>query len=218
MRRPLPHGRLILAVLIAIAAVIAVAYAWTWIPPSAGAKAAVLKAVVGFELAPAPVWPEAYWGAGRLSPAARREIQAAYERRVAAYATGSVLRSWQSRDFASGLLTTRESSGGRICIAGAGKVVYYDFRSRRPNGDLVVRSGVQHRFVEGRWDPRARTMTDVETDVMHVVVIMDYTLTEVGGSWKVAAVHGWRFLDMTDGRITYDPPGSASPVPASPLP
>ena len=218
MRRPLPHGRLILAVLSAIAALIAVAYAWTLIPPSAGAKAAVLKAVVGFELAPAPVWPEAYQGAGRLSPAARDEIQAAYERRLRAYTTGGVLQRWQSRDFTHGLLTTRKSSGGRICIAGAGKVVYYDFRSRRPNGDLVVRCGVQHRFATGGWDPRARTVTDVKTDVMRVVVIMDYTLTKVEGVWKVAAVHGWRFLDMSDGRITYDPPGGASPAPASPAP
>ena len=119
---------------------------------------------------------------------------------MAAYATGGILRRWQSRDFARGLLDSRTSNGGRICIAGTGKVVYYDFRSRRPNGDLVTRSGVQHRFAAGRWDPRAQTVTDVETDVKQVVVILDYTLTEVGGVWKVAAVHGWRFLDMTDGR------------------
>lgn len=218
MRRPLPHGRLTLAVLIAIAVAIGLAYAWTWVPPSAGTKAAVLDAVVGYELAPASVWPEAYWGAGRLSPEARDEIQAAYERRMGAYATGGILQRWQSRDFARGLLDSRASNGGRICIAGAGKVVYYDFRSRRPNGNLVVRIGVQHRFAAGRWDPRAQTVTDVETDLKQVVVIMDYTLTEVGGVWKVAAAHGWRFLDMTDGRITYDPPGSNSPAPASPGP
>ena len=218
MRRLRPHTRLILAVLSAIAAVIAVAYAWTLIPPSAGTKATVLKAVVGYELAPAPVWPEAYRGAGSLSPKARDEIQAGYERRLSAYATGSLLRRWQSHDFTRGLLDSRKANGGRICIAGTGKVVYYDFRGRRPNGDLVVRIGVQHRFSAGRWDPRAQAVTDVEADVKQVVVIMDYTLTEVGGAWKVAAVHGWRFLDMADGRISYDPPGSTSPASPSPGP
>ena len=218
MRRPLRHGRLILGVLIAIAALIAVAYAWTLIPPNASTKAAVLKAVVGFELAAAPVWPEAYRGAERLSPAVRDEIQAAYERRLSASTTAGVLQRWQGRDFAQGLLATRKSSAGRICITGTGKVVYYDFLRRRANGDLVVRCGVQHRFTSGRWDRRARTVTDAVTDVMRVVVIMDYTLAEVGGAWKVAAVHGWRFLDMADGRITYDPPGSTASLPASPAP
>ena len=55
MRRPPPHGRLTLAVIIAIAAAIGVAFAWTWVPPSAGTKAAVLDAVVGYELGPAAV-------------------------------------------------------------------------------------------------------------------------------------------------------------------
>jgi hypothetical protein len=218
VRRPLPHGRLILAVLIVIAAAIAIAYAWTWIPPSAETKAAVLKTVVGYELAPAPVWPEAYQRAGRLSPEARDVLQAGYEARLGSYATAGVLRRWQRLRFARELLLNRASNGGRICIAGAGTVVYYDFRSRRPNGDLLVRSGVQHRFAAGRWDPRAQAMTAVVTDVSQIVVIMDYTLTKVGGVWKVANVHGWRFLDMADGRITYDPPGSTSPAPASPAP
>ena len=218
MRRPLPHGRLILAVLTAVAAAIAVAYAWTWIPPSAGTKAAVLDAVVGFELAPAPVWPEAYQGVSRLSPKARDQIQAAYQRQMGAYATGRILRRWQGLDFTRALLDSRTSSGGRIRIAGAGKIVFYDFRSRRPNGDLIVRIGVQHRFKAGRWDPSTQTVTDVQSDAKHVVVITDYTLTESGGVWKVVAARGWRFLDLTDGRITYDPPSSNSPASSSPGP
>jgi len=218
VRRPLPHGRFILGVLIAIAAVAAAAYAWTLIPPSAGTKAAVLAAVVGYELAPTPVWPEAYRSAGRLSPAARDKLQAAYEQRMSAYATGGLLRRWLSRDFTRGLLASRKANGGRICIVGTGTVAYYDFRGRRPNGDLVVRVGVQHRYAAGRWDPVTKTVTDVTTDAKQIVVIMDYTLTEAGGVWKVAGARGWRFLDLTDGRITYDPPGSPSPASPSPGP
>jgi hypothetical protein len=218
VRRPLPHGRLVLVVLIIVAVAIAGAYAWTLIPPGAGTKAAVLKAVVGYELVPAPVWPTAYWGAGSPSPETRARIQDAYARRVSAYTSGALMQRWQSRDFVQGLLDSRKANDGRICIAGTGKVVYYRFRSRRPNGDLVVRVGVQHRYEGGRWNAQTRAMADVTPVIKQVVVIMDYTLTKVEGEWKVVAAHGWRFLDTTDGHITYDPPGSTSPAPASPAP
>jgi hypothetical protein len=213
VRRPLPHRRLVLAVLIIVAGAVAGAYAWTWTPPGAGTKAAVIDAVVGYELVPAPVWPEAYWGAGDLSPETRAQIQTAYDRRVSAYATGAILRRWERRDFAQALLDSRGANDGRICIAGTGKVVYYRFRSRRPNGDLVVRVGVQHLYQGGMWDAQAQTMADVTPVAKQVVVIMDYTVAETGGVWRVAAAHGWRFLDMTDGRITYDPPVGASAAP-----
>jgi len=215
VRGTIPHPRVVLVVLIIIAALVAAGYAWTYVPPGASTRDAVRKAVVGFELASVPVWPSAYLGSATLPPKAQAEVRAAHRQRLAEFSTGAVYDGWSSLDFVRGMLDDRRRNHGLVFTATKGVIVYDRFRARRPDGRLVVRMAVQHWFTEGRWDAGAGAMGPEHTVVQPMAVITDYTLQKVNGAWKVAAVHGWRFLDTRTGAITYDPPESP-PAPATP--
>jgi hypothetical protein len=215
VRGTIPHPRVVLTVLVVIAALVAAGYAWTYVPPQASTRDAVRKAVVGFELASVPIWPSTYRGSATLPPQARSDVMTAYRHRLAEFSTGTAYSSWSSMDFVRSMLSDRRRSHGLIFTAAKGAIVYDQFRTRRLDGRLVVRMAVQHWFTEGRWDADAGAMGPEHTVAQPMAVITDYTLQEVDGAWKVAAVHGWRFLDTRTGTITYDPPGS-SPAPVTP--
>jgi len=50
-----------------VAAVVGVADAWAYVPPFRGTKAAVQRAIVEYELVPAPIWPAGQEISDRLS-------------------------------------------------------------------------------------------------------------------------------------------------------
>jgi hypothetical protein len=206
----IPHPRIILAAALVVAGFIGAAYAWTYWPPASGTKSQIERTLVGYELAPAPIWPAKYYGLTKLTPRAAADVRAGYVRNLRRYATGHVLAFLLRRDFPKSLTDNRGWGLGRFEVAGSGRVVYYDFRGRRPNGDLVVRAAVQHTFTVGRWDVRARSLHADSPNSLPEAVIFDYTLHRTSGRWKVATAIGWRFLDVPSGRVTYDPPASAA--------
>lgn len=195
------------------AGIIGAAYAWTYWPPASGTKSEIESALVGYELAPAPVWPAKYYGMTVLTPQDVAEVRAAYVRNLRQYATGPVLAFLLRRDFADRLADDRRRNHGRFEAAGTGRVVYYDFRGRRANGDLVVRAAVQHTFVTGRWNARTRSLQTGTAHSLPNAVIFDYTLHHTDGRWKVVTAIGWKFLDVPSGRVTYDPPPWQTPQP-----
>ena len=201
----MPHQRAILAVALVVAAVVGVADAWTYLPPFPGTKAAVQRAIVEYELAPAPVWPPGQKISDRFSAAERTELQAAYVSRLAACSTGDALRKSRALDHARALLEYRRLTDGAVIVAARGDIAYYDFLSRRPNGDLVIRAAVQHVFTGGQWDPRRRRLTNRRVTAVPKAVIMEFTMRREGGEWKVAGSIGWRFLLIPTGRITEAP-------------
>ena len=153
----IPHPRIVLAAVLVAAGVIGAAYAWTYWPPAPGTRSEIERALVGYELAPAPIWPAKYDGFPQLTPGIAAEPRAGYVRNLRLYATGHVLAFLLRRDFAEGLTDNRRWSHGGFEVAGSGRVVFFEFRGRRPNGDLVVRAAVQHTFTTGRWNARAET-------------------------------------------------------------
>ena len=189
-----------------VAGVIGAAYAWTYWPPASATKAEVERTLVGYELAPAPIWPAKYYARTTLTPQAAADVRAGYERNLRRYATGHVLAFLLQRDFSRGLTDTRRWGHGRFEVAGSGRVVYYDFRGRKANGDLVVRAAVQHTFTMGRWNARTRSLRTGAAVGLPNTVIFDYTLHRTDGRWKVATAIGWKFLDVPSGRVTHDPP------------
>ena len=209
----IPHPRIVLAAVLVAAGVIGAAYAWTYWPPVSGAKPEIESALVGYELAPAPVWPAKYYGFSKLTPGIAAELRAGYARNLRLYATGHVLAFLLRRDFADNLTKNRRWGLGRFEVAGSGRIVYYEFRGRRPNGDLVVRAAVQHTFTTGRWNARRHALEAESVHSSPEAVIYDYTLHRTDGRWKVATAVGWRFLDVLSGRVTYDPPPWQTPQP-----
>ena len=205
MRGSLPHARLVLTILIVAAAGIWAVEAWVLAPPSGHNRAAMTATVVGYELAPVPLWPAAYRGLSAFSAAQRDALQAASDAQMAKYATGGVLESWLGGDRAQGMLDGRRTGGGRISIAARGRVAYYDFLRGLPDGRVVLRAAVEHFITSCRWSAR-RGAVAASTTASPTVVIMEYTLAAVDGVWKVAGVRGWRFMDIASGRISYDPP------------
>jgi len=209
----IPHPRIVLTLVLAIAVLVAVGDGWTYWPPSHGTNAKIKQALVGYEIAPAPIWPAKYYGFSKLTPGIAAELRAGYARNLRLYATGHVLAFLLRRDFADNLTKNRRWGLGRFEVAGSGRVVYYQFRGRRPNGDLVVRAAVQHTFTTGRWNARTRTLQAESVHSSPEAVIFDYTLHHTDGRWKVATAVGWRFLDVPSGRVTYDPPPWQTPQP-----
>src|SRR5665647_895488 len=188
-----------------VAAVVGVADAWAYVPPFRGTKAAVQRAIVEYELVPAPIWPAGQEISDRLSTPERAALQAAYVNRLTACSTGEALRKSRTMDYARALLTYRRRSDGAVIIAARGDIVYYDFLSRRLNGDLVVRAAVRHVFTEGQWDPQRRSLTGRRMTAVPKAVIMEFTMHKEGGVWKVAENVGWRFLSIPAGRISDEP-------------
>ena len=202
------HPRIVLGVVLVMAGMVAAGYAWTCWPPGGAAKSEVERAIVGYELAPAPIWPPRYYGLTAMTPQIAAGLRAGYMRNLRLYATGHVLAWLSRRDFPSSLTDNRRRAHGRFELAGTGRVVYYRFRGRRPNGDLVIRAAVQHTFTTGRWEARTRSVVAYPAVALREAVIYDYTLHRVDGRWKVAEAVGWQFLDVPSGRVSYDPPAS----------
>jgi hypothetical protein len=187
---------------------VAAAYAWSYWPPAAATKSAAERAIVGYELAPAPIWPVKYYGLKRMTPQIAADIHAGYARNLRLYATGHVLAFLLHQNIPGNLTDSRRRGHGRFDVLGTGRVVYYEFRGRRPNGDLVIRAAVEHTFTTAQWDARTRSLTTDPADTIPEAIIYDYTLHSDGGTWKVSTAIGWKFLDVPSGRITYDPPSS----------
>jgi len=192
-------------VALVVAAVVGAADAWVYVPPTRGTRAAVQRAIIQYELVPAPVWPPGQEIADRFSVRKRAELQAAYLSRLAACSMGDALTEYSSMDYPHALLASRRRSGGTVIVAARGDIVYYDFISRRPNGDLVVHAAVRHVFTVGKWDPRRRRLTGRKVSAVPKAVIMEFTMHKAGGVWKVAENVGWRFLFIPTGRITDEP-------------
>ena len=209
MRGTLPHARLLLTVLTLVAAGLWALEAWALAPPTGQSRATVTAAVVGYELAPVPVWPAAYRGRRAFSAADRAALQRRADALMATYATGAVLGRWLGADRPASMLEDLRGGDGRMPIAARGRVVYYDFLRRTWDGRVVVRAAVEHTITSCRWSARSGAV-DVDTRISPTVAIMDYTLAAVNGVWKVAGVRGWRFLDIAGGHITYDPPGGGA--------
>jgi hypothetical protein len=203
----IPHPRIVLTLVLAVAVLVAVGDGWTYWPPSHATKTAVAKALVGYELAAAPIWPPGYYGTRVITPQIDAALQAGYARTARTYAAGRPLAWLLSHDYARRLAVSRTRRHGLMDVAATGRVVYYDFRSRRPNGDLVVRAAVEHIFTSGRWDARGRTLSVGRPVSVPDAVIFDYTLRRFGARWKVVDAVGWRFLDVRSGRVTNNPPG-----------
>jgi hypothetical protein len=212
VRGRLPHARLVLTVLIVAAAGLWAFEAWTLAPPSGHNRVAMTATVVGYELAPVPLWPAAYRGLSTFSAAERDALQAMADAQMARYATGGVLERWLGTDRPQGLLDSRRTSGGRISISARGRVVYYDFRGRFLDGRVVLRAAVEHFITSFRWSARGGP-EDMHTRASPSAVIMEYTLAPVDGAWKVSGIRGWRFLDLASGRISYDPPSAEGVTP-----
>ena len=204
----IPHPRIVLVLVLAVAVLVAAGDAWTYWPPSPGTKTAVDRALVGYELAAAPIWPPEYYGTRVITPQIDAALQAGYATTARTYAAGRPLTWLLSHDYARRLTASRTRRHGLIDVAATGRVVYYDFRSRRPNGDLVVRAAVEHIFTSGRWEARVHALSVGTPASVPDAVIFDYTLRRFGGRWKVVDAVGWRFLDVASGRVTYDLPGS----------
>jgi hypothetical protein len=204
----IPHPRVVLAAVLVAAGVVGAANAWTYWPPSHATKTAVARALVGYELAAAPIWPPGYYGTTAITPQIDAALQAGYARTARTYAAGLPLAWLLSHDYARRLTMSRTRRHGLIDVAATGRVVYYDFRSRKPNGDLVVRAAVEHTFTSGRWDARGRTLSVGRPLSVPDAVIFDYTLRRFGTGWKVVDAVGWRFLDVPSGRVTYDLPAN----------
>jgi len=212
VRGRLPHARLVLTVLIVAAAGLWALEAWVLAPPSGHNRVAMTATVVGYELAPVPLWPAAYRGLSTFSVADRDALQAMADAQMARYATGGVLERWLEADRPQGLLDSRRSAGGRIPVWARGCVVYYDFLGRFPDGRVVLRAAVEHFITSCRWSAR-RGPVDMDTRVSPTAVIMEYALAAVDGAGKVSGVRGWRFLDLASGRVSYDPPSAEGATP-----
>jgi hypothetical protein len=57
----------VLVVALVVAVVVGAADAWTYVPPTRGTRDAVQRAIVKYELVPAPVWPPGQEIADRFS-------------------------------------------------------------------------------------------------------------------------------------------------------
>jgi hypothetical protein len=192
-------------VALVVAAVVGAADAWTYVPPFPATKAAVERVIVEYELVPAPVWPAGRKIGPRFSARERAALQAAYVGRLKACSTGDALEKSRTVDYARAVLTYPRKSDGVVVVASRGDIVYYDFLSRRLNGDLVIRAAVRHVFTEEHWDPQSRRLTGRSMTAVPKAVIMEFTLHKADGVWRVAANSGWRFLDIPTGRITDEP-------------
>jgi hypothetical protein len=192
-------------VALVVAVVVGAADAWTYVPPFPATKAAVERVIVEYELVPAPVWPAGRKIGDRFSTQERAALQAAYVTRLAACSTGDSLAKSRTMDYARAVLTYPRKSDGVVVVASRGRVVYYDFLSRRLNGDLVVRAAVEHVFTEEHWDRGRRKLTGRSVTAVPKAVIMQFTMHKADGVWKVAENVGWRFLDIPSGRITAEP-------------
>jgi hypothetical protein len=195
----------VLVVALVVAAAVGVVDAWIYVPPTHGTRAAVQRAIIAYELVPSPVWPKGRPISDRFSTSERAALQAAYVGRLAACSMGDALREYSSMDYAHALLNSRRRSGGTVIVAARGDIVYYDFISRRPNGDLIVHAAVRHVFTVGQWDKRRRRLTGRTVSAVPKAVIMEFTMHKAGSAWKVTQAVGWRFLSLPTGRISEEP-------------
>jgi hypothetical protein len=181
------------ALMAAVAAVVigAALAAHHRVPLSSVTEAKVRKAIVGFELAGASTRPAGMVGK-QLTPEDKALLQARFLRRIERYATGPELRQWQSWDYPGALLEdewdTRELTGCR------GKIVYWDFRRRNPDGSLFVRAGVEQHYSVVTWDAKTGTAVP-RPDWVTGVSVKDYVLKKSGSLWKVYSSEHWMFYD-----------------------
>ena len=113
------HPRIVLGVVLVMAGVVAAAYAWSYWPPAAATKSAAERAIVGYELAPAPIWPVKYYGLKKMTPAIAADIRAGYARNLRLYATGHVLAFLLHRNMPGGGWLIQKSRSGTLIGAGA---------------------------------------------------------------------------------------------------
>ncbi len=197
--------RIVLVGLLAAAVVAAVAgitYATgVWGPLSDDLQAQARRAVAGYELAKASVRPAGMIGK-KLAKSDEATLQTRFRHELARYATGPALAWGEDWDYPAAL--REDEWDTRELVGVTGRIVYWDARPKGLGGDIHVRAGVETRFKVIAWDAAAGRAIPKQ-DWVTGVIVNDYTLRQVDGTWKVVDGTWWRFYDPATGRLTTGP-------------
>ena len=185
-----------------VAAVAAVTYATgVWGSLSRDDQAQVKQTIVGYELAKASVREPGMVGK-RLTKRDKAALQARFRREIARYSTGPALAWGEDWDYTAAL--REDEWDTRELIGVSGRIVYWDVRPKGPGGDARVRAGVEKRYKVVAWDAAARRAVPKQ-DWVTGVIVYDYTLRKVDGTWKVVDSAWWRFYDPATGQLGTGP-------------
>jgi hypothetical protein len=183
------HGQWRFAVVI-VAALLVVVAVWTWLPPTEDTQGAIERALVAYESQHSVVWPQEHLGDASLS---ETQLQALLDDRAAAWravaddeALLEILR--EDADSVRHVMNElqRRPQDGFIVAAG-GDVPLFDFRRRTFRGEVLVRAAVARWVETGRWDAQRGELEAVQRRSTDGAMIKDYTLRQVGESWRVVA-------------------------------
>ncbi len=198
-RRVLLVAALAAAVLMAVAAGALTARRWAPVPQTTQTQ--LKRAVVGFELAKASARPQRMIGK-KLTAEDKAELQTRFLRRLGRFSVGPALAQWRTWDYARALLEDEWDT--RELVGTTGRIVYWDIRHRDAGGALVVRAGVEKRYKVVTWDAKASRAVP-RKDWVTGVLVDEYALRQVDGTWMVVSSDHWRFWDPATGQLTTGP-------------
>jgi hypothetical protein len=159
-----------------------------WRDPSPVTQAQLRAAVVRYEVARAPIWPENMIGRP-LTLADRDRLQAEHADRLARTAVDPVLSEELAWDFAD-YLRTQSDGGLNVWTSVKCATVLWRVLHREFDGDIVVEAGVSFSPTAGRWSDGVGRLVDVRDYTYVTAPVSLYTLKQVEGRWLVEKVDG----------------------------
>ncbi len=198
-------GTVRLIAVLAVAALAALAV-WTWLPPASDTKAALGRAVAGYETASQVVWPAGAYGQTTLTTVQQQEMVTAVREALAGSASGDALTGFDAPGSVRAFLLS-ESSDPALKVTGwRGQTVYLKVLHRTLSGKLLVRAGVRLSHEVGTWDAQGHRLVDRRWIAATGVPVRQYTLGDYGTGWKVEAVQDWGRCNPDGSNVQEGPP------------
>jgi len=198
-RADAPHGgtaRTALKLLIGLLALAGAVLLIVWLPPSRAVKTAAETTVLEYELAREATWPKVATLGSPLSPTDEHLLAVTLRTRVARYAAGEALESFDAAAVAAAFADAAAADLVHSVTRWKGEIVYFDFvRHALPNG-VIVRAGVAKAQRVGRVDALHQRVFARRWVWNEDVVIHEYTLRQTDGVWKVVKVEPWGSADI----------------------
>ncbi len=167
-----------------LAALLVVFAVWTWLPPDDETQDAIKRTLVAFESQEAVVRPQERLGDTSLTEA---QVDQLLEDRADAWRAVADDEALLDKLRTDDDVVRAALEEQDVVVAAGGDVPYFDVRRRTTRGELLVRAAVVTWIEAGRWTPRAGEVVDVTRRTSPSVAITDYTLRQVGDSWRVVA-------------------------------
>lgn len=197
--------RRLVGLAVGVLAVVGAAYVILWLPPSEEVKTDTAATVLEYELAREATWPKSATLGVPLSRADEHMLAVTLRTRVARYAAGDALDSFDAEAVAAAFSDAAAADPVHVIVRWKGEVVYYEFvRHLAPEG-VVVRAGVLKAQRVGRVDALHQEVYARRWVWHESAEIDEYTLRRTRGTWKVVAVEPWGTCGPDGEDVVQDP-------------